>query len=350
LDVFVRIQQKRIIILNAEFHDEMVHEIQIEWIKSWRQVYTPDEVRVKLAEKLKDAANHFHQLFLDLGDFQPPIRILCLDRWKLRNSLKSMSTSNSIRKEEYFCEFFIPPADPESLKSQDGKVMHVILKFYSDQIQIRDNDSGASIMEIPLSCITTLEVQPIPEEHKGKFLKGRENFIVLHVTNWKTPILLATDEFAHIHEETGRVMAEMEEHLKILFPKVERDILIRAKFFNGLTTTKKLLLQIKEDTVVTMDVEENILHRRVPVHEICGWTLIIKPTGHEQPITCTSADPQKTDEEKLQDLIGILCTKPSLSDSKSVLNVLKEGDGAKLDDSGSGTEIVDLELSNSGEK
>jgi len=251
---------------------------------------------------------------------------------------------NSIRKEEYFCEFFIP-ADPESLRSQDGKVMRVILKFYSDQIQIRDNDSGASIMEIPLRCISTLEVQPIPEEHKGKFLKGRENFVVLHVTNWKTPILLATDEIAHIHEETGRVMMEMEEHLKKLFPKIEREVQIRAKYFNGLATTKNLSLQIKQNNIETTDLEENILYRRVPVNEIRGWTLIIKQTGHDEPITCTSADPHQTDEDKLQDLIGILCTKHSLSNSKPGLL-----DGAKLDDSGSGTEMVDLELSNSGEK
>jgi len=209
---------------------------------------------------------------------------------------------------------------------------------------------GHPLWKFHCGVLLLLKYNPFPRNIKENFLKGRENFIVLHVTNWKTPILLATDEFAHIHEETGRVMAEMEEHLKILFPKVERDIQIKAKFFNGLATTKKLSLQIKEDTIVTMDLEENILHRRVPVHEICGWTLIIKPTGHEQSITCTSADPQKTDEEKLQDLIGILCTKPSLSNSTSSLNVLKGGDGAKLDDSGSGTEIVDLELSNSGEK
>jgi len=156
-------------------------------------------------------------------------------------------------------------------------------------------------------------------------------------------------------------MSQMEQHLKVLTTKVQSEVLVRGKLFNGLVATKKLTLGVKEENVLVNSVEEDVVYREVPLKDLCGWALIIKPNGNEQSITLTSHKPKIHDEENIQQLVSIL-NKPTLdiSGSNTSTNDSKpknEGEeelgiSAKLDESGSGsgTEILDLDLSNSGEK
>jgi len=168
--------------------DQLLHEISVDLIKCWRQERTSYDTRTQLVTKLKGQAYNCYQLYIDVGKISP-IRILSMERWKIRHVLKIISDElTTIPKEEFWCQ----------LLTKEASIRNVMMRFLSSQIELRDANSGDTVLDIPLKCLVGWEVKPIPDNMKSKFEQGIEDSIILDLGSFGPSLLLGTDEISHI--------------------------------------------------------------------------------------------------------------------------------------------------------
>jgi hypothetical protein len=189
-DIVVTVEDSRILVLDAQSH-EILKNISVDTIKSWRQERTSYDNRTKFVAKLKAQAYEVHQLFIEVDNSNDPVRILSLERWKLRNIIKLISDEfTTISKEEFWCQLL-----------QDADLRNVILKFVPNQVEFRDPITHDSVLEVPVKNIVGWEVKPINDGLKNKFEQGIEESIILNIGSASSSLLIGTDEVSHIVNE-----------------------------------------------------------------------------------------------------------------------------------------------------
>jgi len=200
---------------------EILKNIPVDTIKSWRQERTSYDSRTKLVAKLKAQAYEVHQLFIEVDNSNDIIRILSLERWKLRNIIKLISDEfTTISKEEFWCQLL-----------QDADLRNVIMKFVPNQVEFRDAITNDNVLEVQVKNIVGWEVKPINDGLKNKFEQGIEESIILNTGN-ASSLLIGTDEISHIVIELKKILYNSEIYEKSLSQRGQNEVPARCWLYD----------------------------------------------------------------------------------------------------------------------
>eukprot|EP01124_Arcella_intermedia_P021176 TRINITY_DN2915_c0_g1_i1.p1 TRINITY_DN2915_c0_g1~~TRINITY_DN2915_c0_g1_i1.p1 ORF type:complete len:561 (-),score=106.12 TRINITY_DN2915_c0_g1_i1:15-1697(-) len=267
----------------------LILEVNIDSFQCWRQEQLSYDNRTQLATTLKGQAYQVHQLFIDRGDSHS-IRILSLERWKIRNILKLVSDQISpTAKEQFFCQM--------SISNQNLK--NAFMKVSDGQIDFLDCISATTLLEVPVNCISSWEVQPIPTGLKSKFEQDINDSIVLQL-NTGSSLLLGTNEVSHMAIEIKKLIFNAQSHHLV---KDDTEIPVRGWLLHEKHEyIPNVSLQCHGNKMVVTSSEEKVF-TEVPLTNVESWTLYMVTKTDHQECTLLSTEPQINDVKNIQNLL-----------------------------------------------
>jgi len=129
--------------------------------------------------------------------------------------------------------------------------------------------------------------------------------------------------------ELKKMIVKTEQYQSTLSSRIDHEIPLNGKLYNGFTLTKKLTLTAKDNTLDFFSTDESAIHREIPLDNISGWTVIVKSIGNDVPVIMSSAPPKTSAiMDNINELASLICIDNEQRQERS-----------KGNDSGSDTEI-----------
>jgi len=186
------------------------------------------------------------------------------------------------------------------LVGEGDTTKNVIIKMSDTIIRIESSPEGKLEVEIPVKCIITLTLKPVPDE-KRKAIPATE-ILELNLGAWGPTVTLASDdapiirsELVHLLERVAAKKREAEKTAQVLLTGGVEAILYannEAKYVRFDIEDKKL--RIKES-----GLSDNIIIEK-PLPDVTGWIFGINFKGSPEPLFVFSDQPSQKDLQAIK--------------------------------------------------